>query len=212
MTAKCAMTLDGKIATRSGNSKWVTGEAARLMTHHMRHAHDAILVGSHHRHAGRSQPDHASAEGGRNPVRVTGRRELPDGRPCGVRGRPPGPQVATSDATDYPFADDVLRLPPGPGGGYEGTGMRISRARITSLLIEGGGATLAAAFEAGIVDKVCFFCAPKITGGCEAVTPVEGRGSETMDQSIALDSLRAIPVGEDVLMEAYVRKGRTEQG
>jgi len=210
VTAKCAMTLDGKIATRSGNSKWVTGEAARLMTHHMRHAHDAILVGS--RTVMLDDPSLTTRlpEGGRNPVRVILDAEnyLTGDRAVFAEGRQGPTWVATSDATDYPFADDVLRLPPGPGGvDMKALVCELAARGITSLLIEGGGATLAAAFEAGIVDKVCFFCAPKITGGCEAVTPVEGRGSETMDQSIALDSLRAIPVGEDVLMEAYVRKG-----
>lgn len=210
VTAKCAMTLDGKIATRSGHSKWVTGEAARLLTHRMRHAHDAILVGS--RTVMLDNPSLTTRlpeGGGRNPVRIILDAEnyLTGDRAVFGTDRQGPTWVATSDATEYPFADDVLRLPPGPGGvDMDALLQELSARGITSLLIEGGGATLAAAFEAGIVDKVCFFCAPKITGGCEAVTPVEGRGCENMGESIRLDGLRAIPVGEDVLMEAYVRK------
>jgi diaminohydroxyphosphoribosylaminopyrimidine deaminase/5-amino-6-(5-phosphoribosylamino)uracil reductase len=75
---------------------------------------------------------------------------------------------------------------------------------ITSLLIEGGGTTLASAFEAGVVDKVCFFIAPKIIGGRDAVTAVEGEGSATMDDAVLLRDMRCVPVGDDLMVEAYV--------
>ena len=212
VTAKCAMTLDGKIATRSGHSKWVTGEAARRLTHRMRHAHDAILVGS--RTVMLDNPSLTTRlpeGGGRHPVRIildagdylTGDRAV-------FAGDRQGPTwVVTAGSRDYPFADDTLVLPAGPGGVDLGALLRVLGERgITSLLIEGGGATLAAAFETGIVDKVCFFSAPKIIGGTEAVTPVEGRGCETMEEAIHLAGLHATPVGDDVLLEAYVCKPR----
>ncbi|HOH30166.1 MAG: Riboflavin biosynthesis protein RibD [Candidatus Hydrogenedentes bacterium ADurb.Bin101] len=208
VTAKCAMTLDGKIATRTGHSKWVTGEAARAMTHRMRHAHDAILVGS--RTIMLDNPSLTTripGEPGRHPVRIIldAGNYLSEDRAVFAADRQGPTWVATSEQTAYPFADDTLLLPPGP----EGVDMRslvreLGGRGITSLLIEGGGATLAAAFEAGIVDKVCFFCAPKLIGGDEAITPVQGRGREVMDAAIRLRDLRAIPVGEDVLLEAYV--------
>ncbi|MCC6144672.1 MAG: dihydrofolate reductase family protein, partial [Candidatus Hydrogenedentes bacterium] len=79
---------------------------------------------------------------------------------------------------------------------------------IMSLVIEGGGTTLASAFEAGIVDKVMFFVAPKIIGGRDAVTPVEGNGCDTMDGAILLEDMSAKPVGDDLLIEAYVKKSQ----
>jgi diaminohydroxyphosphoribosylaminopyrimidine deaminase/5-amino-6-(5-phosphoribosylamino)uracil reductase len=73
-----------------------------------------------------------------------------------------------------------------------------------SVLIEGGGTTLASAFEAGIVDKVMFFVAPKIVGGREAVSAVDGAGCEMMGDAVALENMIATAVGNDILIEAYV--------
>jgi diaminohydroxyphosphoribosylaminopyrimidine deaminase/5-amino-6-(5-phosphoribosylamino)uracil reductase len=82
----------------------------------------------------------------------------------------------------------------------------LGRRGITSLLIEGGGATLASAFEAGIVDKICFFIAPKIVGGRDAITPVEGHGVATMEESVELERVNVSMVDRDILVEAYVKK------
>ena len=82
----------------------------------------------------------------------------------------------------------------------------LGRREVMSVLIEGGGATHASAFRAGIVDKVLFFVAPKIVGGRESVTAVEGEGVATMDLAVELENMTATPVGEDILIEAYVRK------
>lgn len=210
VTAKCAMTLDGKIATRSGHSKWITGETARTLTHRMRHAHDAILVGSRTVMLDNPSLTTRLPEGnGRHPIRIVldAGDYLTADRTVFAEDREGPTWVATTEGNAYPFADDTLFLPPGPGG----VDMRallhtLAERGVTSLLIEGGGATLAAAFSAGIVDKACFFCAPKIIGGREAVTPVEGLGCERMDEAILLQDLRPLTAGEDMLMEAYVRK------
>ena len=77
---------------------------------------------------------------------------------------------------------------------------------ITSVLIEGGGTTQASAFESGIVDKVMFFVAPKIVGGHDAITAVEGEGVAKMNDAIPLERMSVKAVGEDLLIEAYVRK------
>lgn len=75
---------------------------------------------------------------------------------------------------------------------------------MVSVLIEGGGTTHASAFAAGIVDKVMFFIAPKIIGGRDAITAVEGEGAEKMADVIHLERMTARNVGDDVLIEAYV--------
>jgi diaminohydroxyphosphoribosylaminopyrimidine deaminase/5-amino-6-(5-phosphoribosylamino)uracil reductase len=114
--------------------------------------------------------------------------------------------VAISADRDYPEADDVIRVPRGNGGVDMAILMdELGKRGITSLLIEGGGTTHASAFMAGIVDKVMFFLAPKILGGRDAVSPVEGPGFETVDEAIQLDRMTATPVGQDLLIEAYVR-------
>ena len=83
----------------------------------------------------------------------------------------------------------------------------LARRDVMTVLIEGGGTTLASAFESGIVDKVMFFVAPKIIGGKEAVSAVDGVGSEVMADAIALENMTATPAGNDILIEAYVSKG-----
>ena len=77
---------------------------------------------------------------------------------------------------------------------------------IASIMIEGGGGLLAAAFDAGIIDKALFFIAPKIVGGEQAPTPVEGSGVETVDEAVRLENLSVHRYGEDVLIEGYVVK------
>lgn len=210
VTAKCAMTLDGKIATRTGHSKWVTGEAARQFTHRLRHAHDAILVGSRTVMIDNPSLTTRLPEGnGRNPIRILldAGDYLTQELNVFRNDRESPTWVVTAGERSYPFADETLVLPPGPGGVDMAVLMEVlSQRGIASVLIEGGGATLAAAFEAGIVDKCCFFGAPKIVGGVDAITPVEGRGCALMDEALQLVDLKATQVGEDVLLEAYVRR------
>ena len=80
----------------------------------------------------------------------------------------------------------------------------LGRREVTSVLIEGGGETLASAFKAGVVDKVTFFYAPKLVGGTRAITAVEGRGLPPMQ----LEQVRWQKVGDDLMVEAYVQKKR----
>ena len=115
--------------------------------------------------------------------------------------------VAVPDSRRFEGADEVLRIPGGKGGLDLRLLMHELAAReIVSVLIEGGGTTHASAFEAGIVDKVMFFVAPKIVGGRDAVTAVEGEGIARMADAILLERMTARFVGSDVLIEAYVKR------
>lgn len=206
--AKCAMTLDGKIATRSGHSQWVTGEAARSRVHDLRNNVDAILVGS--RTVMMDDPSLTTRlphGGGRDPVRVIldAGEYLDEGRKVFRIDSDAPTWVAATKPREYTGADEMLRVAAGPGGVDMTELVQVLGDRgITSLLIEGGGTTLASAFEAKLVDKVMFFIAPKIAGGAEAVTPVEGKGVEFMHDAIHLSDMKVSPVGEDWLVEAYV--------
>ncbi len=208
--AKCAMTLDGKIATRTGHSKWVTGEEARRMVHELRNEMDAILVGS--RTVMLDDPSlttRLERADTRDPIRVvldSGEYLDTNRRVFHVKSNAPT-WVAVSEERTYAPAQKTLRVPQGNGGLDMAALMtELGKEEITSLLIEGGGTTHASAFEAGIVDKVCFFIAPKIVGGREAVTPVEGAGLATMDEAIQLERMKLTRVGQDILVEAYVVK------
>lgn len=207
---KCGMTLDGKIATRAGDSKWVTCEASRRMVHELRNEVDAILVGS--RTVMLDDPSlttRLDAGKTKDPVRVIVDADdyLDSGRRVFHIESAAPTWVVIPEGRTFHGADEVLHVPAAPGG----VNMRVlmqqlASREITSVLIEGGGTTHASAFEAGIVDKILFFVAPKIIGGRDAVTAVEGEGAEKMNEAILLERMAARPVGEDILIEAYVKK------
>lgn len=208
--AKCAMTLDGKIATRSGHSRWVTGEEARRRVHEMRNVADAVLVGS--RTLMLDDPSlttRLDREGTRDPVRIildAAAYLSPDRKVFSLHSNAPT-WIAVTEARTYPCAQEVLRISKGAGGVDMPELMaELGRREITSLIIEGGGTTLASAFESGVVDKACFFIAPKIVGGRDAITPVEGFGVATMDEALLLDEVTTEFVGQDVLVQGYPRK------
>lgn len=209
VVAKCAMTLDGKIASHTGHSKWITSEAARTRVHQIRAALDGILVGS--RTVMLDDPSlTCRLETGfvKDPTRIIldAGEYLDDQRRVFNLNSSAETWVAVGTDRKYPAADAVIRVPQGEGGVDIAALMDMLGARgITSLLIEGGGTTHAAAFKAGIVDKVMFFVAPKILGGRDALTPVEGAGFDTVDEAIQLDGMTATAIGPDLLIEAYVR-------
>ena len=176
----------------------------------MRHAHDAILVGS--RTVMLDNPSLTTRlpeTNGRHPVRVIldAGEYLSETAAVFAAPKDAPTWVATTEARDYPFADETLVVPAGTSGvDMAALAHTLGERGIASLLIEGGGATLASAFEADIVNKVCFFVAPKIIGGHEAITPVEGVGAEHMDNALHISELKATAIGEDILLSGYVIK------
>lgn len=185
--AKAAMSLDGKIATRTGDSKWITSEAARRYGHKVRAQVDAIVVGAGTVIADDPQLTVRHGVRGRQPLRVV----------VDSRGRCPLKAKLFSDkyrsrtlvVTSQQLKAKWRRALSGRGvgvamlparGGH--VSMRavmklLGHREVTSVLIEGGGGLPGAVFDAGLVDKVLFFYAPLVIGGAEATTPVQGRGT-----------------------------------
>lgn len=209
VVAKCGMTLDGKIATWSGDSKWVTGEASRAWVHRLRDELDAILVGS--RTVMTDDPSLTTRlpeGGGRDPIRVVvNAGEYLDERHHVFHLDSSAPTwVVLPEGKAFKAGAETLCAPSGPGGVDMVHVMReLGRREVTSVLVEGGGTVLASVFEAGLVDKVMFFIAPKIAGGRDAVSAVEGQGVEFMRDAIPLERMSAQPVGDDMLIQAYVK-------
>lgn len=207
--AKCGMTLDGKIASHTGHSKWITCEASRERVHEIRSQVDGILVGSRTVMVDDPSLTCRLSNGVRkDPTRIIldAGAYLDSKRRIFQLTSEAKTWVAVSEDRDYPGADAVIRVPRGDGGVDMAALMtELGQREITSLLIEGGGTTLASAFSAGVVDKVMFFVAPKILGGRDAITPVEGPGFSTVDEAIQLERMTAAAIGEDILIEAYVR-------
>ncbi|MDZ4859013.1 MAG: bifunctional diaminohydroxyphosphoribosylaminopyrimidine deaminase/5-amino-6-(5-phosphoribosylamino)uracil reductase RibD [Candidatus Hydrogenedentes bacterium] len=207
--AKCGMSLDGKIATHTGDSRWVTGEASRGLVHALRNEVDAILVGS--RTVMLDDPSlttRLDTQRIKDPVRVILDADdyLASDRRVFLQDSAAPTWVALPEGRDFNGADEVIHVPDGPGGIDLVALMRqLARREIVSVLIEGGGTTHASAFEAGIVDKVMFFIAPKIIGGRDAITAVEGKGATRMADVVHLERMTVRSIGEDILIEAYVK-------
>jgi diaminohydroxyphosphoribosylaminopyrimidine deaminase/5-amino-6-(5-phosphoribosylamino)uracil reductase len=221
VTAKYAMSLDGKIATASGDSRWITGEEARRYAHELRRVSDAIMVGINT--VLRDDPQlTARDEQGlplpRQPLRVvvdSAGRLPPTARLLREPGRTllVGARVPSNRAHLLRQAGaEVLNLPSEDGRVDLAALLReLGNREVTALLAEGGGILLASLFEAGLVDKVAAFIAPLIIGGREATTPVEGQGVRRVAEAWRLERVRVLQLGEDVLFTGYPRRvGSTE--
>jgi diaminohydroxyphosphoribosylaminopyrimidine deaminase / 5-amino-6-(5-phosphoribosylamino)uracil reductase len=182
---KLAVSLDGKVATRTRNSRWVTGPEARARAHELRHQYDAILIG-----AGTARTD--------DPL-LTDRSGLPRRRPL-VRvilaeTLSPDSQLATtaSEAPVMLVGKSDLRA----------VLKELADRSIQSVLVE-GGATVAGEFvDAGLVNKVTVFIAPKIVGGSDAPSAVGGRGVEMMSEALELENVTVTQRGKDIEVTGY---------
>lgn len=219
VTAKFAMSLDGKIATRTGDSRWISGEQSREYVHRLRRAVDAIMVGVNTiltddpRLTARDRLEHG--EEIKNPIRVV----------VDSKGRtPPTAQVFKQPGkiivATTPLAPstrikklkeagaEVLELPSfSPDEGLVDLGdllKELGRREITSVVVEGGGTLLGSLFEGGMVDKVIAFIAPVIIGGAEAGSAVGGKGVERIAQAIKLTKVKIERIGDDVMMCGYI--------
>lgn len=214
VTLKYAMTLDGKIAARTGDSKWITGEEARTYAHRLRRQHDAILVG-----IGTVLEDDPELTcrmvEGKNPVRVVLDSSLRISLMATVLNPAAETIIFTGLESDKVKGEalaalpnvEVVRLPLDNG--------RLSIARvieelaqreITSLLVEGGSAVLGAFKDAGYGDRICAFIAPKIVGGSQGYTPIGGAGCDFIADGWTLAETEYELLGQDLLITGLLKK------
>jgi len=217
---KAAMSLDGKIATRGGQSRWITGPQARERVHRLRDCADAILVGVGTVIADDPELTARLPEGGgKNPLRVVvdSAARLPLTAKVVRDGLAPTVVATTAAAAPAKTAAlaaagvEVLVLPRGPTGvDLRALWRTLGERQATSVLVEGGAAVNAAALAANVIDKVYVFVAPKIIGGAAAPGPVGGEGPLELDAAAALEDMTSEPAGGDILLTAYVaaREGR----
>jgi diaminohydroxyphosphoribosylaminopyrimidine deaminase / 5-amino-6-(5-phosphoribosylamino)uracil reductase len=203
VTAKFAMSLDGKIATASGESRWITGEAARLHGHGLRHVHDAILVGVNT--VILDDPELSARGMGadqRQPVRIVLDSQLRT--PAGARVLGPRTILATTHHGTLEGAE-VLQLAANDRGrvSLEPLLHELGRREIMSLLLEGGAETHAAFFAAGLVDKVYAYIAPIVIGGRAAPGPVAGSGVEHLADALRLSDTEVQTLAGDFLISGY---------
>lgn len=220
--AKCAATLDGRIATRTGDSKWVTGEPARDFVHEMRHAMDAIMVGVGTVAADDPRLTARRKSGpGKDPLRIV--LDTRGRIPAGARVIDPQSAAGTLIVVGVGAASVIASRGLNPGVRVIETATREDRIDmgplmdllggmgITSILIEGGSRVLASAFRAGVVDKACFFFAPIISGGDDGFPICSGAGAERMQDCLRLNRIGVRRFGDDVMIEGYVKEARREK-
>ena len=213
---KCAATLDGRIATRSGDSKWVTGDKARKFVHQLRHAVDAILVGIGTIHADDPRlTTRLDSDSGRDPVRIVLDTHLtisPDARILQLDSNSDtilvtGSTVAEAKKKRVVKAGVRLLEQPVKNGQIDLKSLMVGLGSmgITSLLVEGGSHVIASAIRSGIIDKALFFYAPKILGGDDGIPICRGPGPERMQDSIRVKDIRVQRFDDDVMIEGYIR-------
>ncbi|HBI45071.1 MAG TPA: bifunctional diaminohydroxyphosphoribosylaminopyrimidine deaminase/5-amino-6-(5-phosphoribosylamino)uracil reductase RibD [Planctomycetales bacterium] len=210
--AKWAMTLDGKIATRTGDSKWISNEASRRLAHKLRGRMDAVIVG-----IGTALADDlqltARPPGPRIAIRVIldSNCRLPADSALAKTAREvPTLVAATTQAPPERMAAlrslgcEVLTLPTASGR-TDVTALlaELGRRRFTNVLVEGGGAVLGAFLDAGVIDEVHVFIAPRLAGGAAARTPIGGKGVDEIAKALALTELRVEVVDGDVLVHGW---------
>jgi diaminohydroxyphosphoribosylaminopyrimidine deaminase / 5-amino-6-(5-phosphoribosylamino)uracil reductase len=215
---KTAATLDGRIATRTGDSRWVTGESARAHVHEIRHAVDGIMVGVNTiKTDDPSLTTRRTGKPGVNPRRfiLDTRLSIPDA--AKVLRIPPASDTvivtggAGASEKRKQLADKGVEILDAPctGGRIDLAALmpRLGALGVTSLLIEGGARVAASALAAGIVDKVCFFYAPKIFGGDDGVPMCSGAGPERMEDCLRLCDTNVRRFDADILIEGYLDRG-----
>lgn len=193
VTLKAAMTLDGKIATRTGASRWITGPVARAEVHRLRNRLDAILVGAGTVLADDPLLTVRDVPHGRDPVRIVldGELRTPPRAALLHSGSSASTIVATTEGASAERAHaleavgaEVWRLP-GPNGKVELGGLvtRLAERGLLSLLVEGGGETHAAFLDADLCDRLILYMAPLALGGASAPTWLGGLGVDKLSEA-----------------------------
>jgi diaminohydroxyphosphoribosylaminopyrimidine deaminase / 5-amino-6-(5-phosphoribosylamino)uracil reductase len=212
---KIAATLDGRIATRTGDSKWITGEPSRKYVHELRHAVDAILVGVNTVKTDNPQlTTRLEGKKGKDPIRIIldTNLSMPEESKVLHNDSPSDTIIITGNSVslekksrlekmgakiiEAKLTDSLIDL--------NALMDQLGQMRITSLLIEGGSRVASEALKAGIVDKICFFYAPKILGGDDGAPMLRGVGPELMSQSLAVRDVTVRRFDEDVMIEGYI--------
>jgi diaminohydroxyphosphoribosylaminopyrimidine deaminase/5-amino-6-(5-phosphoribosylamino)uracil reductase len=202
LIAKWAMTLDGKLATKSGDSRWISGEASRRVVHELRGRVDAIVIGR--RTAELDDPLLTARLEKRSPPRVATRilldshAQLAAGSQLARTAREfptlivTGPDASPADINRLvQVGCEVLQLP------HADKNERLlalldelGRRRMTNILVEGGGELLGALFDARQIDEAHVFVAPKLIGGADSTTPLAGSGMERIAAAASLENVQ----------------------
>lgn len=213
---KTAMSLDGKIATSTGDSKWISNEASRSFVHHLRNKYSAIMVGVDTViNDNPSLTCRIPGQSTRNPVRIITDTKLR----IPLNSKVINCETARTIIVTGPNAD-VIKINKLKTKGVEFISTplknnsvdlnklmkKLGELNIDSVLLEGGGTLNFSAINEGIVDKTYSFIAPKFIGGKEAKTPIEGEGIEKVADAFDIENISLQHFGNDIMITGYISK------
>lgn len=212
VAVKYAMTIDGKIATYSGNSKWITNEKSRNYVHKLRRNYSAIMVG-----IGTVLADdpmlNCRIENGKNPIRIICDTNLKTPLNSNIvkSANKIRTIIATSISENFAYEPylkndcEIIKIPLKNNHlDLNVLVQKLGEMQVDSVLIEGGGTLNWSALENNIVNKVYTFISPKIFGGNNAKTPVEGKGFDLVSESVKLRTVKISQFDEDIFIESDV--------
>jgi len=213
VTVKVAQSLDGRIATRRHDSKWITSDKSRAFAHKMRRDYDAVMVGVNTVLVDNPRLDAWFSK--RQPVKIIVDSQLSTPQNSNVFCGNSEVIIITLASKSGQETENrkilqekarILEVKEKSGQVNLRDAMKkISALGITNMLVEGGGTLVGSLFDEGLVDKVLFFISPKIIGGKDAIGSVMGQGISRVDSAIKIKDIKSRRFGEDFLIEGYVK-------
>jgi len=212
ITVKVAQSLDGRIATKSGDSKWITTDKSRAFAHRMRSGYDAIMVGVNT--VLRDDPVLNSWFSKKHPIKVVVDSQL--STPAGSNIFSPGAKVfivtmpakagqETENRKVLAQKAKILEVKEKNGQvNLKDMMKKLARLEVTNVLVEGGGTLIGSLFDEKLVDKIMFFISPKIIGGKDAIGSVMGKGITRIDKAVKIKNPICRRIGDDFLIEGYI--------
>ena len=210
VTLKAATTLDGKIATATGHSKWITGEAARQKGHELRNENDAVLVGINTVLTDDPELTVRGIDGGRSPVRIVldSKGRIPeqsrvfqeDGVPVVIVTGNHAPLRKWPELAELTILTAPTRTPV-----ILWVLSEISKLGLNSLLVEGGSLIHASFIKSNTVDQLALFLAPKVIGGQEALSWCGNLEVDTVNEAPQLEISSVTALGEDWMVSAKIK-------
>jgi diaminohydroxyphosphoribosylaminopyrimidine deaminase/5-amino-6-(5-phosphoribosylamino)uracil reductase len=209
---KVAATLDGKLATRNGDSKWISGEASRRFVHKLRDQVDGVLVG-----IGTILKDDpqltARIRGGKDPYRIVLDSQLKIPEEAKVIGTSPSKAIiATTELAPKDKIEkfekrgvQILILDSQEGKiNLKSCLSKLGEIGMMSLLVEGGSQINGSFLDEGLIDKLLLFLSSKLIGDHQALGIFGGRGASSLDEAVSLKERKTRKIGEDILIEGYL--------
>jgi len=213
VTVKVAQSLDGKIATKTGDSKWITSDKSRLQAHRLRQGYDAVMVGVNT--ILRDNPKLDAWFSKSQPAKIVVDSQLSTRQDANIFSK--GASVIIATLSSAPGQETQNRQALGGKARIlevkEDAGQinlrdmlkKLAQMEISNILVEGGGTLIGSLIDKGLVDKIMIFISPKIIGGKDAISSVMGEGISRIDKSVRVKDAKVKRIGEDIFIEGYIK-------